>query len=138
MMTTVRRFYALAFAAASIAAITLACATSTRSAATQTSTTSVVYPDVSWDTIRDPESVGWTRASLDSVRARLASTPTTGFIAIVGGRVLMTYGDIQTVSYLASVRKSVLALMMGNYMRRGTIDLNRTLEELGMDDLGGL
>lgn len=64
--------------------------------------------------------------------------PTTGFVAIVGGRILMSHGDLQTVSYLASVRKSVLSMLMGNYVRRGTVDLNRTLAQLGMDDVGGL
>lgn len=31
--------------------------------------------------------------------------PSTGFVAIAGGRILMSYGDIQTVSYLASVTR---------------------------------
>jgi len=97
-----------------------------------------VFPAATWDTIADPGSVGWSRAGLDSVRARLAALPSTGFMAIVGGRVLMSYGDTDTVSYIASIRKSVLSMMMGNYVRRGTIDLDRTIGELGMDDIGGL
>ena len=59
-------------------------------------------------------------------------------MAIVGGRVLMTHGDVTTVSYLASARKSVLSMLMGNYVRRGVIDLNKSLAPLGMDDHGGL
>lgn len=97
-----------------------------------------VFPGATWDSIRDPRTVGWRRESLDSVRARLATMPSTGFLAIVGGRVLMTYGNLDTVTYLASVRKSVLSLMMGNYVRRGTIDLDKSLAQLGMDDIGGL
>jgi CubicO group peptidase (beta-lactamase class C family) len=45
---------------------------------------------------------------------------------------------VTTVSYLASARKSVLSMLMGNYVRRGVIDLNKTLAQLGMDDVGGL
>jgi len=45
---------------------------------------------------------------------------------------------VQAVSYLASVRKSVLSLLMGNYVRRGVINLNTSLAQLGMDDIGGL
>jgi CubicO group peptidase (beta-lactamase class C family) len=97
-----------------------------------------VFPGASWDSISDPRTVGWSRAGLDSIRAQLTATPSTGFVAIVGGRILMSYGDLQTVSYLASVRKSVLSMLMGNYVRRGTIDLDKTLAELGMDDVGGL
>ena len=97
-----------------------------------------VFPAASWDMVADPKSAGWSRAGLDSVRAQLAALPSTGFMAIVGGRVLMSYGDTDTVSYIASVRKSVLSMMMGNYVRRGTIDLGRSLAQLGMDDIGGL
>ncbi|CAN5802535.1 hypothetical protein BH23GEM9_BH23GEM9_16740 [soil metagenome] len=42
------------------------------------------------------------------------------------------------VSYLASVRKSVLSMLIGIYRERGAIDLNRTLAQIGIDDLGGL
>ena len=73
-----------------------------------------VYPAAEWDSIADPRSVGWRPATLDSVRARLSTMATTGFMAVVGGRVLMSYGDVDTVSYLASVRKSVLSMLMGN------------------------
>ena len=50
----------------------------------------------------------------------------------------MRYGNVDTVTYIASIRKSVLSMIMGNYVRRGRIDLNRTLAQLGMDDIGGL
>ncbi|HXV85911.1 MAG TPA: hypothetical protein VD793_04390, partial [Gemmatimonadales bacterium] len=75
-----------------------------------------VYPATSWERIADPVSAGWTQASLDSVRARLSTMHTTGFMAVVGGRVLMEYGDVQAVSYLASVRKSVLSMLFGTYV----------------------
>jgi CubicO group peptidase (beta-lactamase class C family) len=50
----------------------------------------------------------------------------------------MTYGDPQAVSYLASVRKSVLAMLMGNYVAQGKINLDKTLAQLAIDDIGGL
>lgn len=59
-------------------------------------------------------------------------------MAVVGGRVLFEYGDVETVSYLASVRKSILSMLYGIYVERGVIDLGRTLAELGIDDVGGL
>jgi CubicO group peptidase (beta-lactamase class C family) len=99
---------------------------------------SPVYPGARWDSITDPRTVGWTPAGLDSVRARLSALPTTGFMAVVGGKVLMSYGNIDTVTYLASVRKSILSMLLGNYVRNGTVDLNASLAKLGMDDHGGL
>jgi len=54
------------------------------------------------------------------------------------GRVVFTYGDLEELSYLASCRKSILAMLYGYWVENGTIDLERTLAELGMDDVGGL
>jgi CubicO group peptidase (beta-lactamase class C family) len=97
-----------------------------------------VYPGAEWERIADPASVGWSAAALDSVRARLATLPSTGFVAVVGGRVLMEYGDTKALSYLASVRKSILSMLYGNYVARGVVRLDRTVGELGLDDVGGL
>ena len=97
-----------------------------------------VYPIPSWSPVESPEAVGWSRAGLDSVRARLSTLSTTGFMAVVGGRVLMEYGDIRTVSYLASVRKSILSMLFGIAVANGAVKLDRTLAELGIDDVGGL
>jgi CubicO group peptidase (beta-lactamase class C family) len=59
-------------------------------------------------------------------------------MAVVGGRVLYEYGDVTTVTYLASVRKSVLAMLFGNYVANGKIRLAKTLAELKIDDHQGL
>jgi len=97
-----------------------------------------VYPQGDWQRIQNPEGLGWASDGLERVRTRLSSMHTSGFMAVVGGRVLMDYGDLDTLSYLASVRKSVLAMLYGNYVRSGRIDLNETLEQLGIDDVEGL
>jgi len=56
----------------------------------------------------------------------------------VGGRVLFEYGDQSHLSYLASVRKSVLAILYGKYVENETIPLTRTLREIGLTDVDGL
>jgi CubicO group peptidase (beta-lactamase class C family) len=97
-----------------------------------------VFPAAEWERVERPEHVGWSAADLDSVRARLGKLSTTGFMAVVGGRVLMEYGDVQAVSYLASVRKSILAMLYGNYVASGKVRLDKTLAEMGIDEIGGL
>lgn len=97
-----------------------------------------VYPGAEWETIADPASVGWSKAGLDSVTAKLQSLSSTALMAIVGGRVVYQYGDLDTVSYLASVRKSILSMLYGIHVARGTIDLSKTLAQMDMDDLQGL
>jgi CubicO group peptidase (beta-lactamase class C family) len=61
---------------------------------------------------------------------------TTGMVVVVGGRVLLEHGAIDSLSYLASARKSVLSMLYGKYVADGTIRLNETLRELGLDDRG--
>jgi CubicO group peptidase (beta-lactamase class C family) len=121
-----------------LAATGSACArTPARQVASATSG-AAVYPGAEWAAVTSPEAAGWSSAGLERVRAKLSTLPSTGFMAVVGGRVLMEYGDVRALSYLASVRKSVLSMLMGNYVARGTVDLQRTIGQLGMDDQGGL
>jgi hypothetical protein len=97
-----------------------------------------VYPATDWERFATPESAGWSSAGLDSVRTRLEGMSTSGMMAVVSGRVLFEYGDTEVQSYLASVRKSVLSMLYGIYVHEGRVDLDRTLEQLGIDDIEGL
>lgn len=97
-----------------------------------------VYPGAEWQQIATPETVGWSSAELATVRSHLEQMHSTALMAVVGGRVVFEYGDVDTVSYLASVRKSILSMLFGRYVADGTVDLDRTLAELGIDDLQGL
>jgi CubicO group peptidase (beta-lactamase class C family) len=56
----------------------------------------------------------------------------------VGSKVLFEYGDQAHLSYLASVRKSLLAILYGKYVENETIPLNQTLREIGLTDVDGL
>jgi len=97
-----------------------------------------VFPTAEWDRIARPECAGFSADGLDAVRQKLAGMATTGFMVVVGGRVLMDHGDVQAISYLASVRKSVLSMLYGIYVDRGRIRLDETLAQIGIDDHGGL
>lgn len=97
-----------------------------------------VYPGENWASIEDPRSVGYNTEAFADLEDYVASLNTTGLLVIVGGRVLVEYGDVEQLSYLASVRKSVLAMLYGKYVADGTIDLDKTLAEMDMDDHSGL
>jgi CubicO group peptidase (beta-lactamase class C family) len=51
---------------------------------------------------------------------------------------LFQYGNLEELSYLASCRKSVLSMLYGPFVKNGTVDLSKTIEQLGLDDVGGL
>ena len=102
------------------------------------SAASPVFPGERWETVADPALVGYSPARLDGVRARLRDTNPTGLMVVVGGRVLLQYGDVERPSPLFSARKSVTSMLYGNYVLSGKIRLDRTLREMGIDDIGGL
>jgi CubicO group peptidase (beta-lactamase class C family) len=125
-------------------ALAIACSSNPRPSAPEGSTPAAarvhaaVFPGAEWERIADPETAGYCADKLALVTDRAKQMSTTAMMAVVGGRVLYEYGDLTTVSYLASVRKSVLAMLYGNYVESGKIKLDKTLAELEIDDIGGL
>ena len=88
-MRTVHRGRRIAIVYIALATVSCARQSSPVYQAPGTLVANAVWPGATWDSIRDPRTVGWTRAGLDSVRAVLSTKETTGFVAIVGGRKLM-------------------------------------------------
>lgn len=99
---------------------------------------SYVFPGKVWERWQNPAAAGHSAQELKKVGVLLEAMDTTGLMAVVGGKVLYEYGDLQELSYLASVRKSVLSILYGKYVTDGTIRLNMTLEQLDIDDIEGL
>lgn len=99
---------------------------------------SYVYPGAEWEYIADPEQAGFSREKIAEVKEYLKTLPTTGLVVVSDGKILFDYGNITELSYLASVRKSVLSMLYGNYVAEGKIRLDKTLAELGINDHGKL
>ena len=93
----------------------------------------------SWKKV-SPEKHGYDSTLLDGISAFIKdrNMGTTGLMVVVGGEVIYEFGDVEEVSYIASCRKSILSMLYGKYVRNGTIDLNETIGDLGIDDVGGL
>jgi CubicO group peptidase (beta-lactamase class C family) len=96
------------------------------------------WPGKTWERIVDPTTAGYSRAGLQHVVDVTRGYKTSAMMVVVGGRVLLDYGDTAEVSYLASARKSVLSMLYGRYVENGTIKLDETLADLGFTDVGGL
>lgn len=75
---------------------------------------------------------------LATVQDRIEGMSTSAMMVVTGGRVAFEYGELDEISYLASVRKSILAMLYGIYWDREIIDLDLTLAQLGIDDHGEL
>lgn len=90
-------------------------------------------PGVEWERGK-PESMHYSGARLEALRAWLKAQQTTAMMVVVHGKVIFEYGDLKLASKVASVRKSVLSMLYGNYVLSGKIDLGKNVKELGLDD----
>ena len=100
-----------------------------------------IFPGSEWEHVRGDAltELGWSDQALRSVAVHLRdSTNSTGVVVADRGYLVFGFGDTEELSYLASVRKSILAILFGYWTENGTIDLDLTLEEIGVDDVGGL
>jgi CubicO group peptidase (beta-lactamase class C family) len=100
-----------------------------------------VYPGVTWEAVapRDLASYGWSGDALRKTMTYIRDeSNTTGLVVVDRGRMVFRYGDIEELSYVASVRKSILAMLYGYWVENGTIKLDTTLEQMKIDDIGGL
>ncbi len=95
-----------------------------------------VFPGRDWDVSQDRSSVR--RARADELTTTLRAGDTSAMLVVMGGRVVLSYGDVTEVSYIASARKSVVAMLYGKYVASGAVRLDSTLRELDLDDKGGL
>jgi len=86
----------------------------------------------------DVEALGYSTGGLEALDRYVVAKSTHSMRVTVAGKLLYSHGPQDETSYIASVRKSVLAMLYGPYVADGTIDLEATLEELGIDDVGGL
>lgn len=103
--------------------------------------TDAVVPGKSWENVGrgDLQAYGWTPEVLQKTSTYIRDeSNTTGLVVVDRGRVVYQYGDIQELSYVASVRKSILSMLYGYWVENGTIKLDTTLEALNFDDIGGL
>ena len=94
-------------------------------------------PKQEWIKSKSPAFNGWDETKLNEIEEYLIdSTATTGMMIVQNGELIYQYGNIKENSYIASCRKSILAMLYGKYIENGTIDLNITLDELGFTNDG--
>ncbi len=95
-------------------------------------------PEPKWGRLVAPEQAGWSREKLDAARAYAETIKSDALLVIFNGLVILDYGRDSTAFSIHSVRKSLMSVMYGIYHDRGLLDTSSTLQELGIDDIGGL
>jgi hypothetical protein len=64
-----------------------------------------------------PEEMGYSSVRLEALRAWLKTPQTAAMMVVVHGKVIFESGEVTLTGKVASVRKSVLGMLYGNYGR---------------------
>ncbi len=86
----------------------------------------------------DPSPAGWAPAGLEAARAMAERSGSAALLAVGGGKMLLSWGDVERKLNAHSIRKQLMSGLFGVYVEAGSIDLSATLEELGIDDRDAL
>lgn len=91
-------------------------------------------PQLHWEQYADPEEAGFSSEKLAKAKALYESMNAAAFLIVYDGKVLASWGDVERRFMCHSVRKSFLSALYGTRVDDGTIDLDKTLAELNIDD----
>ena len=92
------------------------------------------YPKDHWEKAPSPETLGYSSEKLEKAEAFSRTIDTAAVMIVVDGVVLDSWGETTKKFNVHSIRKSFLSALYGIHVNAGTIDLSKTMEELGIDD----
>ena len=93
------------------------------------------FPAKEWQIAANPVDYGYSPEGLKKARDFADGLNTAAAIIVVDGVIIYEWGEV-TEKYLAhSVRKSFVSVLFGNYVEKGIIDIDKTLGEIGIDDI---
>ena len=81
-----------------------------------------------------PEQLGWGRTKLDEAQKFFNTLPPASLLIVDHGNVVVEWGDSAMKIKISSMRKSILSALYGIYAAKRGLELNKTLEQLGIDD----
>lgn len=96
-----------------------------------------VYPGLEWGTV-SPSSLGFSAMGLAEARDYFDGIGGDALIAVQGGKVFLSWGNVAKPITNYSIRKSYLNSLLGIEYGKRPLNLQATLAELGIDDKEGL
>lgn len=92
------------------------------------------FPGSIWEKAGEPEELNYSSDKLTKAKEYTEEIKTAAVVIIVNGIILDEWGEVETKFMTHSTRKSFLSALYGIYVNRGMIDLDKTLEDLEIDD----
>ncbi len=96
------------------------------------------YPGESWHRYAVPEDAGWSSEGLSSARKMSEAAGSAAVMVIYNGAILTQWGRTERRFMCHSIRKSLLSALIGIAVSKGEIDIEATIESIGIDDISGL
>lgn len=82
-----------------------------------------------------PAEAGYSEAKLQALQDFLEHSGSDSLLLLHDGKVFFEWGDIRRKLFVHSIRKSLLNSLVGAHLGEGCLQLDRTLGELGIDDI---
>lgn len=95
-------------------------------------------PKENWKKYKHIENSGFSKDKLAVAKSYYDSLNSSAFLIIQNGNVVANWGDINRRFILHSARKGILNALYGIHSENGTINLNKTIGELGITDKDSL
>ncbi|MGB2907009.1 MAG: hypothetical protein WBB73_07900 [Candidatus Aminicenantaceae bacterium] len=92
------------------------------------------FPGKDWVLEKRPEKFGYSSEKLAEAKKFADPIDTAAVMVIVNGKLIYQWGDVSKKYITHSTRKSFMSALYGKYVLDGTIDLDRTMQDLGIDD----
>ena len=94
-----------------------------------------VFPGAVWENAARPEDAGFSSEKLAQAHEYADEIKSAAVVIVSGGRIVYEWGEVERKFKTHSIRKSFLSALYGRYVREGVIDLDKTMAELGIDDV---
>ena len=94
-----------------------------------------IYPGESWSKVKNPEELGYSSEKLSFAKEKISKADTAAVVIVINGKILYEWGEVERKFYVHSIRKSFLSALFGPYVKEGIIYLDRTLEDIRIDDI---
>jgi ankyrin repeat protein len=92
------------------------------------------YPGEHWEKVSSPEAVGWSSEKLQAALEYADSIGSAVVMVVVDGLVLAEWGETARRFRAHSMRKSLVSALIGIYVGTGDINIDATLEDLGIEN----
>ncbi len=96
------------------------------------------FPKDDWKAYKNVADAGYSAAKLDAAKTLFENSQAAGLLIVHRGRVLASWGETTRRFMCASIRKSFMNALIGIAAEKGKMDLDKSLAQLNIDDIGQL